>query len=178
MDFNREEIRVAIFENRFDFNPDCQQQHRHQKHMIELLAIVFEVKLCSNCADRNEHLLHVVHIERQLIKMTKNIPIRQMSDQTNQLRGAESLNLTTSLRDDLVGEGGHALSQRIISFLFLFNAAHEVLLLQLLGVGLLCRLRAAVVVDWVLDLLGLRYVGDNVSWERFLVLVHILQDVF
>ena len=56
-----------------------------------------------------------------------------MSDQTNQLRGAESLNLTASLRDDLVGEGGHALSQRIISFLFLFNAAHEVLLFNFWG---------------------------------------------
>jgi len=85
MQIHRVEVWIAILENELNFDSDRQHQHRHEESVIEsLLGLVLYVELGPYRRDTDEHLLHVVHIQRQGVQMPKHIPIGQVRNKTDQ----------------------------------------------------------------------------------------------
>ena len=81
----------------FGFDANSEQYHRHQKGVKLFFALVFQAKLCQNSRDRYEDLFHVVSVDRKGVEVSKNIPVGQMCDQTDDFVCACFLNLALCL---------------------------------------------------------------------------------
>lgn len=80
-----EEHPVRVFEDYFCFNTDGKNDHGHDKCHEHFLTGELAFVTLLDLSDRDEQLFHVVLIERKRIQMPENIPIRQVTDQADQL---------------------------------------------------------------------------------------------
>ena len=83
-----EKFWVGVFEDDFDLHADSQNNHRHVEGHEYTLACILCLKLSLNLSDWDEQLFAMVHVKWKLVELTKDAPVGQMSDETNQTRSS------------------------------------------------------------------------------------------
>ena len=74
----REELRIGILENLFNFDPDGENDHRHDEGNEDLLTDVFALEFGLDLRDRDEELLSVVRVQRQLVDVPEERPVDEV----------------------------------------------------------------------------------------------------
>ena len=89
----REEVRVRVLENDITLDSNGQDNHGHVEGEEFCVTSILFLELSLKLRNCNEKLLPVIHVQWQLIVVTKDAPVGKMSDKSNESSSSLMLQL-------------------------------------------------------------------------------------